>query len=213
MTQTTRDTATCRCGDTRWKLTHYRSDFAFSAQLRGCPDPVTGEPGAPVDISGCGFTMEVRPKGSPTRIVLSRKGDALSPGLSLMPDGSIHCACDNHGLPPGKVYCRITVEFPDAAFPDGFRRQVWEFPTGIELSAAATCPGDGEALVSVVVPLLGMEEITRDEVAEMFEQLEGSPLSALRPATGAEIQAVFNPQAAIDITDDNLTAPQEGAQP
>lgn len=184
----------CECSQGVWRRLHYRSDFALTVEPRGCPGPGTGGPGEPVDITGNDFTLEVRAKGSPVRVSASRKGGALTPGCSVDAAGRIRAAFDNHGLSPGRLHCRLTVEIPDAEFPDGSRRLVWEFPAWIELVNGDVCPADGEVLVPAIVPVLGMEEITEAEVDEMFSQLEGSPLSALRPATDEEIEDVFRPQ-------------------
>lgn len=211
------DDTKCTCSQGVWRRLHYRSDFALTVEPRGCPAPGTGEPGEPVDITGNDFTLEVRAKGSPVRVSASRKGGVLTPGCSVDAAGRIRAAFDSHGLPPGRLYCRLTVEIPDAEFPDGFRRLVWEFPAWIELVNGDVCPADGEVLVSAIVPLLGMEEITQEEVAAMFEQEEGSPLSALRPATDEEIDSIFHGEetaAAHDTAEgDAQGSPQEGAQP
>lgn len=177
------------CGPGHWVPRLCCEDFAFRFRPAGCD-------GTPALTGDCDFRVEVGTANSRNRYTVWRKGGACSEGCTMDGDGFIHVYCSNHGLPAGKLRCMCISEDPDENYPGGMRRDAWEFPLGIELVNGGNCgcsTGD-EIEVSVVVPVQGMEEITEAEVAAMFEQEEGSPLSALRPATDEEIEDVFRPQ-------------------
>lgn len=166
----------------------------------------------------CDFTMELT---TDTGFRTYTAGVRNGVPFNLREDnGRIRVMCNAHRLPPGDMQCRMTLHIPDPAMPDGIRDQCDAFPLGIRLVTERACrcaAVTDVAVVSARLPVLGMEEITQAEVAAMFEQEEGSPLSALRPATDEEIDSIFHGEetaAAHDTAEgDAQGSPQEGAQP
>ena len=199
-------------GQGRPVAVHYLEGFEFILPLTD----LTGR--FPLAFPACDFTLEI---SSGTGFRTYTAGVHNGVPVNLREDnGRIRVICDRHRLPPGHLWCRMTLHIPDPSMPDGTRDTGDRFPLGIELVPERACVSQGAGAVYVPaaqLPVLGMEEITEAEVAGMFEQLEGSPLSALRPATDAEIEAIFGgePTAAAEAseTDDNQTDPQEGGQP
>lgn len=85
------------------------------------------------------------------RFVFSRKGGRY---VNCRREGDgLRVVCDNHGMAPGGVWLKLVAELPDGIYPDGFRREVSNAPSGIELVRGS---GDGptEMEVALTVPFV-----------------------------------------------------------
>lgn len=80
--------------------------------------------------------------------------------------GGIHVVFDNHKLAIGSLQCEITVDLPDARYPDGYHRVVTPEPLDIELvKGRGDCPST-RAVALVTLPVLG--ELTKSDVEAML---------------------------------------------
>lgn len=162
-----------------------RSGFDFALELETHDGELVAFP--PWD-----FTLALYVAGRAARYVVGQRGGVLTGCYE--DDGRVHVVADDHGLPPGRLRGLLTCMLPDPTYPDGIHEAVTDFDTGIELRAGTVCPCRGVVLRPVVarVPLAGMEEITAEEVAAMFDALGGGEFTPLRPATDEEIDALFD---------------------
>lgn len=150
---------------------YHRDDFTLPLRLRD------GD-GAEIIVGGDDFTVEFSvgvPMSVPvaaraTRPVYTacRRGGRLE-NCRVEPDGRLSVIFDGHGLPPGKLYCRLTLESPDASYPDGLRRRVFDGPAGVLLTPVPVGKDDhGDAWLTLsyahgVVTVLGHVELETDE--------------------------------------------------
>lgn len=123
---------------------NYESDFDFMLWfVREGPD---GEPERffpDYDFTGV--------LSSGRRFLFSRKGGRY---VNCRREGDgLRVVCDNHGMAPGGVWLKVVAELPDGIYPDGFRREVSNAPSGIELVRGS---GDGptEMEVALTVPFV-----------------------------------------------------------
>lgn len=109
-----------------------RGDFDFILTLKDC----TGEREIP--FPECDFTLEIY---SETGFRSYTAGVCDGVAVNCREDnGRIHVYCDNHGLPLGQLWGRLTLHCPDGEWPDGVRDTGDAFPLGIELVAdRASC--------------------------------------------------------------------------
>lgn len=145
---------------TQWLRVHYLSDFDFFMTPEGTSV-----------IGGKDFSVELRPEQGFPSYKVWRRGGECSGGVEVTEDGAVHVNVDRHHLPPGKLYVRLSVENPEADFPDGSRRTVWDFPLGVELVRGTAC---NCGTIQVLLPGCGMTEITADEVEAIFSELGGT---------------------------------------
>ena len=112
------------------KKIHYKEDFPL---LISMPNPC----GVPTGVPDFDFT--VRLISGMTEYMAGRR-DGVLYNCRQESDDRLCVYVDNHGLMPcAELGCEIIYDIPDRSMPDGIRRVVKKYPTGLSLSDAAAC--------------------------------------------------------------------------
>ena len=103
---------------------NYKDDFTARVSL-------VDVSGKPLDLQGARLELSFYTSGQLVyRATVSDTGECLN--CRRDGDGLV-VVFDNHGMLPGRLKCRLTLETPDAEMPDGYRRTVSVIDMGISL--------------------------------------------------------------------------------
>ena len=124
------------------KKIHYKEDFPL---LISMPNPC----GVPTGIPDFDFT--IRLISGMTEYLAGRR-DGVLYNCRQESDDRLCVFVDNHGLMPcAELGCEIIYDIPDRSMPDGFRRVVKNYSTGLSLTeASGVCSAEFEALLPFI---------------------------------------------------------------